>query len=424
MARPSGTMQRSIVGFWVSLVLVASPLAAAHAEAPTAAYDARKDRLEGFDKDELERIEGLLPQGPLALVELTDDPEQLSAINIALHVHAPARTLAAVVSDPAQYPRFMPALDEVDVVERRANAIVYDWAFEFAALRLKGRNTMTIFSAPASRPDAATRVTIESTEGDLGHGRFLFRIVPRGASDSLLVLSMRLDLRKATYVLRQLANTARSVNRSANVALAVSMAQHLARQAEQHAGVPVAAGTAAAFVKPNVNVKQLAPLLVRGDVLLFGMNGDHLQQLTVLGVVPEETDKVHSALRDARAFGTALVPGSTAEIVSERAGVTTFDWAIHVPLVGLSGRMQMSEAEGDVAIDATQGALHGGRWRFALRPLAKKATLVTGWAAFDFQESNWVLEKMVRDDAYLGNGMSAASELMLLRSLRKLATER
>jgi len=38
--------------------------------------------------------------------------------------------------------------------------------------------------------------------------------------------------RKANYVARQLAKAARSVNRSANLALAVSMAMHLQQQAE------------------------------------------------------------------------------------------------------------------------------------------------------------------------------------------------
>jgi len=340
-------------------------------------------------------------------------------------VHTPATVLADVVVDPAHYPRFMPAMNSVKIVAHQPGTIVYDWSFELAALHLSGRNAMTIYAAPRDRPDAGTRVTIDSQQGDLGRGRFLLRVVPHGPQQSLLVLSMRLDLRQANYVLRQLAKSAPSVNRSANLALAVSMALHLQHEAESRVLQPTPpSATATTFTRPHVDAKLLAPLLTRGDLLLFDTNGATLQQIAVLGVVHAKKSKVRAALRDARGFGSALVPGSKATIVAQEAGTTTIDWAISVPFIGLSGQMRMSEVGSDVCVDAIAGALRGGRWRFGVNALGKHETLVTGWASFSFSESTWFLEQMLTADAYLGHGMTAASELMMMRSLRSLASRR
>ena len=416
-------MQRYFVPILAFSAALTLALGTVRAEALAAPYDARRDRLEGLDKGDLERLDPLLTRGPVALVEFADmEADQLPAINIAVLVQAPPRMLETVVTSPGDYARFMPALDDVDIVGRQGNVIVYDWSFDLAVLRLAGRNVMTVYSAPVDKPDATTRVTIDSENGDLGRGRFLIRIVPHGPGSSVLVLSMRLDLREANYIARQLAKAARSVNRSANLALAVSMALHLQHEAERRAGVTPVTTAALPLTKPSVDARPLYPLLGRGDLLLLGTRGDQLDHVSVLAVIDAKQDKVHTALRDAKAFGSALIPGSVAKVVAQEAGVTTFDWNIDLPLVGLSGRMRMSDQQPLVSIDATGGALHGGTWNFELTPLGKRATLVTGWARFDFSDSTWLLEKMVSADTYVGHGMSAASEVMLVRALRSRAT--
>lgn len=389
-----------------------------------AAHDARRDRLEGLDKDDLARLAPQLALGPVALVEFADmDADQLPAINVALSVNAPAGVLEALVAAPEGYPRFMPTLDAVDVLDRRGAAIVYDWSFDLTVLRMRGRNVMTVYPAAPERPEAGMRVTIDSTEGDLGRGRYVLRILPRGPSSSLLVLSMRLDLREANYVARQLAKAARSVNRSANLALAFSMALHFKTEAERRAKVTTHEATApVGLTKPVFDLRALAPLLSRGDLVLLTTSGSRLDRLAVLGLVGATREKVHTAMRDARAFGSALVPGSAATVVSQHDGMTVFDWNIDLPLVGVEGRMRMSEASAQMAIDATSGALAGGQWRFELAPVGKRATLVTGWARFGFEDSTWLLEKLVESDPFLGHGIAAASEVMLVRALRSRAT--
>lgn len=385
--------------------------------------DARQDRLEGLGKDELARIAPELARGPVALVEFADqDKGQLPAINIAVPVRANAELVTRILTDPAGFPKFMPTLDKVSVVAKHDNTIVYDWSFDLALLHMQGRNNMTVYPPLKGKADSATRIAIDSEQGDLGRGRFLFRVHPRGA-ESLLVVSMRLDLREANYVARQVAKAARSVNRSANIALAFSMALNTRAEAERRtAGLAAPSATAPNLHEPKADVGRLAPLLNRGDLLLFEGRGGVLDQISVVGAVAHPAAKVRSVMTDAKAFGSALVPGSKAEVVSTADGVTTFDWTIALPLLGVAGQMQMVDQGSEMKIDATQGALKGGRWHFAVTPLTADATLITGWARFDFKNSNWLLEKLTTADPFLGHGIIGASELMLMRAIRARAS--
>jgi hypothetical protein len=395
----------------------------AHAETrtPTKPSSAREDRLEGLSKDDLLRLGPELAAGPVALVEFSDmQADQLPAINIAVPVQARAELVTRIVSDPAGFPGFMPTLDSVKIVAKHDNSIVYDWAFDLAVLHMQGRNVMTVYPAPVGRADAASRITIDSEQGDLGRGRFLFRVHPRGEA-SLLVVSMRLDLREANFVARQVAKAARSINRSANVALAFSLALHVRSEAERQAKHPPAAGLPRGLRKPEIELARLAPLLNRGDLLFFSTSGVELDQIAVVGAVAQSEAKVQSVMHDAESFGSALLPGSTAKVVARDASSTTFDWAVALPLVGVSGRMRMEDKPPVLSVAATQGALSGGRWLFSLTPVTPEVTLVTSWARFDFSHSTWLLEKLVSADPYLGQGIIGASQIVLMRAVRARA---
>jgi hypothetical protein len=249
------------------------------------------------------------------------------------------------------------------------------------------------------------------------------RVLPRGATASLLVLSMRLDLREANYVTRELAKAARSINRSANMALAYTLVLSTRREAERRAGHAPSAGAPATLHKPALDMATALPLLARGDLVLMEMSGDRLDQLAIFGLVHEPTAIVREVMLDADAFGAALLPGSAAEVVERRGASTTFDWEIDLPLVGVSGRMRMSDQAPVVAVEALDGALRGGNWRFETTQLGKHATLIASWARFDIRSTNWFVRNLADADPFLGHGMSAASQIMLVRALRSRSTK-
>ena len=398
-------------------------LPAAHLYAQAPAYDARTGRLQSLTKAELQPLEGYLQTGPVALVEFADtDHDELPAIHVATIVHASAAALMTIIEKPEAYPKFLRTLDQVDIADRKPDSLAYDWRWNMALLSLKGRNLMTWYAPPANRPEAGYRVTIDSQSGDLGTGRISIRVLPRGDRESMLVVSMRIDLRTANYVARRLALAARSINRTANMALTFAMSLGFRREAERRAGYTAPARTADALHKPLLDERAMLPLLVRGDIVVLDMSRDALNQVAVFGLINEPQARVRKVLMDSDSFGSALMPGSAATLVSRNGSLATFDWTIDLPLVGVSGRMTMLDNNPLVTVDAVDGAMQGGRWNFDTKALTKTVTLTSGWASFDLRKSTWFVRALWDADPFLGHGMSAASELMLMRALRSRAS--
>jgi hypothetical protein len=239
-----------------------------------------------------------------------------------------------------------------------------------------------------------------------------------------MVLSLRLDMRRANYVVRKMARASRSMNRSANISLGGSTLLSLRREAERRAGYKPKQTPTHKLKKPNLNIPQVQPLLDRGDLVLFEMNGDRLQQIAVVGRINYRTKVVRQVMTDTDAFGSALVPGSYARVVKRDGNATDFEWGVDLPLVGVKGKMRLSERGPVVAVDAVSGALNGGKWRFEASKLEKGTTLVVGWTSFDMRNSTWLLEALIAADPYLAPGLTAAADVMLMRSLRSRARKK
>jgi len=401
----------------------ASPAEIAKGPQTGAKPSARTDRLTGLSRDDLKRLAPHLERGPVALIEFADvDTDALPAIHIATTVHASAARVLEVVRKPEGYPRFLPTLDEVTVLGRGPQSIIYDWRWEMAVLEFAGRNTMTVYEPTASRLSDGYRVTIDSHSGDLGAGRIALRIIPTGDSTCTLTISMRMDLREANYVARQLAVAARSVNRSANIALTYSMLLGFQLEAQRRDGYVAPEALPKGLLAPEIDSHALIPLLMRGDVVMLDLAGASLERVAVVGFVHHPRQLVRDTMLDAKSFGASLMPGASAEVVKQEGTTTTFAWEIDLPLVGVGGEMQM-DGEDVIQIRATEGALDGGRWLFDTKQFGG-STLVTAWARFDLSDSAWLVRKLAEVDKNLGHGLTVASEVMLVRALRSRTSKR
>lgn len=401
----------------------ASPAAISKGAESSAKPNARTDRLSGLSRDDLKRLEPHLARGPVALIEFADvESDALPGIHIATTVHAPAAKVLEVVRNPEGYPRFLPTLDEVNVLGKGAQSIMYDWRWEMAVLEFAGRNTMTVYEPSASRIADGYRVTIDSHSGDLGAGRIAIRIIPSGDNACTLSISMRMDLREANYVARQLAVAARSVNRSANIALTYAMLLGFQNEAQRRAGYVAPEVMPRGLMAPEIDRRALLPLMMRGDVVLLDLAGSSLERVVVVGFVHHPRELVRDTMLDAKSFGASLMPGASAEVVKRDGDTTTFEWEIDLPLVGVGGEMQM-DGKDVIEIRATDGALDGGRWLFDTQPYGG-STMVTAWARFDLRDSAWLVRKLAEVDQNLGHGLTVASEVMLVRALRSRSTKR
>jgi hypothetical protein len=376
----------------------------------------------GLNKSDLALLESHLQAGPVALVEFADDDtDELPAVNLATYVDASASQVAEVIGNPKDYPSFMPTIDKVHMVAKDGLSTVYDWGWTLAVFQVGGRNTMTIYPPAPNRPSAGYRITIDSTGGDLGTGRFSIRVLDTAKNRSLMSLSVRLDLRRSNYVVRQMAKASRSVNRSANLAMACSIMLAIKRQSEPRTGPSPRVETPHTLSKPPVDLPRLAPLLNRGDLVLFDMAGDRLNQHTVVGKINYGAPIVHNVMTDADSFGAALVSGSNVRVTSRESGTVDFAWNVALPLVGSSGAMRLKENGNLISVDATSGAFNGGRWRFEISAPAPTSAIVVGWGSFDLKNSTWLLQTLVESDPFLEPGLVAAADIMLVRSVRARA---
>lgn len=406
---------------FVALLLCASCVllgvgSVVRAEAPT---HARHQRLEGLDEEERKLLAPLMERGPVALVEFAEQ-DKLPEVLVAGYVEAPAALVAKIIANPRDYPKFMATLDHVEVLSESPTKVAYKWTWQSGMLFLEGENHLTSFPPPADHPELGYRITVNSERGALGEGRLQWRVFPAGKGRSMLVLAMRVDMRDANVIMRQLDAAARSINRSINLALCHVMMLGTKREAERQAGKVSTPGKVV-FGPPDYDPRRFAKLLRRADLLVTELTKTGLGKITIFGRTGLKAEQLRPVMTEPEAFGKALVPGSYTRVVKREAGVKTFEWGINLPLVGTSGTMQMVEDGDTLRIDATDGALKGGKWRFMTPSLPNGEALVVGYAVFNIANTTWLIQKLASVDPAMGHGLAAASQVMMLRALRKRA---
>lgn len=380
-------------------------------------------RLESFSAAELRVLDPLLATGTVALVEFAGQGE-LPAIVIATEVRAPAATTAEVIANPRRYPEFMPALTGTTVESERGDQLSFSWSWNTALFTLRGASTMQKYEPPAAHPERGYRFVVRATEGDLGSGRTLWRVLPRGADRSLLISSSRIDFRDANYIARQLAAASMSMNRTANISISFAMLLRTRMEAETRAGHPPSplAVPPGDPVRPAIDGVSLEPVLGRGDLIWIETSGADLGRIAAMGLMHTPEDVTRRAMLDPHGFTTGILVRSSCTVLEQEGDRTRFSWGIDMPLVGSSGEMQMDSA-GDhaVRLDGVSGALSASRWRFetAARPYG---TLVTTWGRFDPADGFWLLRVVTDADAAFRPGLASATQLMMVRGLRHRLT--
>jgi hypothetical protein len=221
--------------------------------------------------------------------------------------------------------------------------------------------------------------------------------------------------------MRQLDAAAKSVNRSVNIALCYVMLLGAKREAERRAGSSAALPAQVSFDPPRVDIEKLHGLLARADLLLMELTPKGLGKLSIVGLTDVPRARIEPIINEPEMFGKSLVPGSYTRVTKREGSEKTFEWGIGLPLIGTSGTMLMRNDKGTVAIEAVEGALKGGRWRFDTPVLRSGEAVVVGYSQFDITKASWLIEKITSFDPVLGHGLAAATQVMLLRALRKRA---
>lgn len=408
---PSNSAMRSLMSA-AALALAFTSLAHAQPEAERARADTI--RLRALTVAERAALDPHLDRGPVMFIEFAR-PEDLPGILQAVRVNAPPDVVADVLADPAAYPRFMPALDAIDVESRQGAQTAYTWTWRLAVFTLRGQNIMTRY--PGS-PTRGHRIDVRSIGGDLGVGRMMWRVLPDGPGRSLLVLSSRIDMRGANWVTEQMASGGNSVNRTINIALSTVMMLGTRREAESRAGHTPPTSEQPDLLRPSIDFERLAPILSRGDLVLMDMRGDALDQVTVLGRTGELLGPVREVMVDPEEFGRSLMHGSRAQVVERTESGVMFDWGIPLPLINVSGRMQLRQEGSVVAVDGISGSLSDGKWRFDTHTYASGEAVLYGWTRFDPADSARLIRRLIEGNTYFSHGLVAGTQVMVARSVR------
>lgn len=397
----------------LAFTLVASIAGSASAQGDAA--DAADAPLRSLNRAERSLLRPHLERGPALLAHFYDSHSDISSIVLAGLVDAPADTVAAVISDPAAYPSFMPAMDDVDVTAHEGRQTAYDWSWRIAVFRLSGQNVMTTYPGNARR---GHRVDVRAIGGDLGQGRFVWRVHPEGPNRSMVVLSIRLDMRGANYVADRLSGGGRSVFRSINTILGTVMLLGTEREAERRAGHSEPARPTPALARPEYDMMALTRLIGQGDLVFLERNGDAIERVSVVARMGARRSRVRPIMNDPEQFGQSLVHGSRARVVARTDAHVDFDWEIPLPLVGVSGQMRLHPSDAAIHVAGRSGALRSGHWFYDSHSYEWGDTAIVGWARFDLRQTARLVRNLVEDQPDIGHGLAMATQVMVVRSLR------
>lgn len=376
---------------------------------------AAEARLESFDRRQRELLEPYLERGPALLARFYNADSDMPAVSIAAYIEAAPEAVARVVTRPADYARFMPALDSVEIESEHATQTAYSWTWTLALFTLRGRNVMTNYGGNATR---GYRVGVRSTQGDLGQGRFLWRIYPAGEGRSLVVLSSRTDMRGANYVADQLASGGRSVQRTINISMAMVMLLGTKNEAQRVAGYVEPEREIGELEPLEMNARHLWPLLEDGDLVFMELSGNRIDRMATLGRSSRNEEHTRAVMIDPEEFGRALISGSTAHVVETHDDHVVFEWGIPLPIIGVSGRMRLTPTDGVISVDGMSGSLGTSQWRFDTTVISPHDTAIRGWSRYDMRETSAVIRRMIGDDDAFSHGLAAATQVMIVRSLR------
>ena len=402
--------------FLTALILLAAWSTPAFAEHQTGKVDALAARLGSLNPDERKLLIPYLAQGPVVLTEFQNRQTDLPAVIYAARIYAPAKTIAGVIGNPADYPRFMSALTSVDVQSVHGQMLAFDWTWGVTLFSLTGHNVMTTYPGDSTR---GYRFGIRTTGGDLGIGRVMWRVYPEGPNKSIVVFSSRLDMRDANYITRQLAAEGNAVNRTINVAVAMVTLLEVKAESERRAGTYIDGKFAAKpLYRPRVDMKALRELLGRGDLVLLDLDGDRLQSVTVVGRAGASVRRVRRVMLDPEEFSKSLLHGTCAEVTERTAEGVKFVWEIPIPLLHVGGEMILRPSPTVIAVDGISGTLSKGQWRFDTYRYPGGEAGVIGWATFDPSDSPKLIRKLIAGNTHFSHGFVAATQLAVMRSIR------
>ncbi len=372
---------------------------------------------------ELASVEPLLDRAVVTHIELTE-AFYLPQVTVLARANVGCDAVLAVARDVAAYPSFMPAIDTVSADTATADAVSYEWTWQASVLSFRGRSTLAV----VADGDGARgfRIVFETLAGDLGRSRRVLRATPvRGQPGRCqLVLAGRQDVRDANYLTREEAGTALTLGRTMSLVLSIATVARLRGEAERRAGVsrPRIESPLGDPRSLAVSPTSLSLLLSRGEAfVLETTDGSDLGAIVGLSHIQSFTpERVRLAFFDPVRFCVGLLNGATLTELAREPSSARYGWNVDVPFLGSSGELTIRDVTSDeVELEATSGAMRGGRIVLGTQPAGPTNTYATLAARLDPSDGVPIVAAIESTDPAFRPGLVASGLLMAFRGLRR-----
>ena len=226
------------------------------------------------------------------------------------------------------------------------------------------------------------------------------------------------DMRGANYVADQLSSGGRGVQRTINISMAMIMLLGTKNEAQRVAGYEEPTRQLGELEPLEMNARHLWPLLEDGDLVFMELAGNRVDRVATIGRSSRNEEHTRAVMIDPEEFGRALISGSTAHVVETHDDHVVFEWGIPLPIIGVEGRMRLTPTDDVIRVDGVSGSLGTSEWRFDTTVISPHDTAIRGWSRYDMRETSPVIRRMIGDDDAFSHGLAAATQVMIVRSLR------
>ncbi len=372
----------------------------------------------GFSAGEVESILPLLRNGRLVALSETDSRGDLEAMTLAVRVDAPRDKTFEVFEDPSKFYYLSPLFKENEVLQEHGRSKSFSWASRHKLFSVVGRNTIHLF--PPRRAD------VHVAESTIGEGTFTVTLHEDGPEHTIVVVCGALDVRSSEWLIRYLLGGNPAIRQAMNVAIGIVMTKGIKTMAERIAeGEPLAKHRTRGRSggKPHQlgrkALEALAPLLARGTaVVTESRRGGRLRQASVIEVLDFPARDVLAAVSTPDNYGRLIKAIDEIRVHRTEDESVEFSWSLGFSVFDLESRNRMTRVDGGVLIEAVEGEMPRGKWRWQIVPVSEKRCAVAYHGFVDLRKSAYILKKTVRAEPYLEHGLLAGSNMVLMRAIR------
>lgn len=373
----------------------------------------------GFSSDEVAAIAPLLKRYGVVAVSETDARGEPTSMTLAIRVNASREKTFEVFEDPRNFYYISTLFKENKVLQEHDNSKAFSWASRHKLFSFTGRNTIALFPP--------RRVDVRVVESTIGSGEFTVMLHEEDPEHTIVVVSGLLDVQTSEWLVRFLLGGNPSIRNAMNVAIGLVMTKGIKAMAERiAAGEPLdkhrtrgRAGGKQRAIPPR-HLRALAPLLVRGQVILSdSRKGGRLRQATVIEVVEAPASDVVNAISTPANYSKMIKAIDSIRVHQVTPPTLEFSWSIGLSVFSLTSRNRMTRIDDGLTVDALDGELKGARWRWQVVPTSKTRTVVAYHGFANIRRSTYILEKTVRREPYLEHGLLVGSNMVMLRAIRE-----